>query len=311
MNKIILAAIFLATTLPALAGTVPVPEWDKTFGGPKEENLASIKQTTDGGFILGGTSDSGSGEHKSAAAAGNSDFWLVKTDAGGNRLWDKTYGGTEQERFHTVQQTTDGGFILGGSSQSGISETKSQPNLGSYDFWIVKTDAQGNKLWDKTFGGGGLDLLHSLTQTPDGGYVISGVSFSALKDAAVSGQPAQYLIIKLDASGEKIWTKTVTNIDADAGEPFVLRLTPDNGFILAGSLNNVDLGNVAVASKGASDFHLIKLNAGGNQEWEKVYGGKDDEFLSSLQLTADGGYVLGGISHSGKTGDKTEQPNGK
>lgn len=309
--KFLLGVSLFGLAINSNASSVPVQEWDKAFGAAKEEGLAALQPTSDGGYIVGGTSDSDPAFKKNGNALGNADFWLVKTDFAGNRLWDKTFGGAGLETLHTLAQTTDGGFILGGSSQSGISETKSEENLGSYDFWVIKTDAEGNKLWDKTLGGENYDFLYSVAQTPDGGFVVSGVSFSnAAVAGSAAGQTAHYLIIKLDAAGNQVWTRKVENIDAEAEEPFVMHLTADNGFILAGSLNND--GKVSnLATKGASDFHLIKLDAAGNREWEHVYGSKNDEFLSSLQLTADGGYILGGISHSGKGDDKSDAGFGK
>lgn len=310
LKSIFVLSLLFALPLVSFSISAPVPAWDKTYGGLKTETLAAMQQTSDGGFILGGTSDSDTSKYKASASFGNADFWIVKTDATGNKIWDKTFGGTGAETFQVLQQTSDGGYILGGSSQSGAGGNKSEPNLGSYDFWIVKTDAFGNKLWDKTFGGQGFDFLHSLEQTPDGGYVIGGVSFNPVVNAQTAAE-ATFMVIKLDGLGNQVWRQAVNNLDAAAQEPIVLRVTSDNGFILAGSLNTTDFTNSKMKTKGASDFHLIKLNAGGNREWEQVYGGKDDEFLSSLQVTTDGGYVLGGISHSGKNGDKTDGAKGK
>src|SRR5690606_27864271 len=106
------------------------------------------------------------------------DYWVIKLDACGNKVWDKTLGGSGEEAINSLQQTSDGGYILGGYSQCGIGRDKSQPSRGGWDYWMVKLDASGNKLWDRTFGGSGYDRLFSLQQTSDGGYILGGESGS-------------------------------------------------------------------------------------------------------------------------------------
>ena len=134
-----------------------IKKWDKTFGGDTTESLSSLQQTTDGGYILGGTSYSGISGDKTQASRGDMDYWIVKTDANGIKQWDKTFGGDGDDGLFSLQQTIDGGYILGGYSNSGIGGDKTQASRGDYDYWIVKTDANGMKQWDKTFGGDTLD----------------------------------------------------------------------------------------------------------------------------------------------------------
>jgi hypothetical protein len=112
-------------------------QWDKTFGGTDWDEAHSVQQTSDGGYILAGETNS--------YGAGSCDFWLVKTDSNGNKQWDKTFGGIDHDKAVSVQQTSDGGYILAGETYS--------YGAGSRDFWLVKTDSNGNKQWDKTFGG--------------------------------------------------------------------------------------------------------------------------------------------------------------
>src|SRR5437016_465423 len=131
-----------------------VKRWDKRFGGTDNDVLSSFQQTKDGGYILGGSSYSGVGGDKTQTSWGYSDYWVVKIDSIGNKQWDARFGGTDHDLFSCLQQTTDGGYILGGSSRSGISRDKSQPNWGTYfDYWVIKIDFLGNKQWDKRFGG--------------------------------------------------------------------------------------------------------------------------------------------------------------
>src|SRR4051812_39277341 len=142
------------------------------FGGSNGDELYSLQQTTDGGYILGGTSHSDiSGDRTQASRAG-SDYWIVKTSVSGIKQWDKRFGGDFlPAEFRSIQQTLDGGYILGGETQSGIGGDKTQASQGSDDYWIVKTDADGIKQWDAGFGGAEQDFFISLQKTADGGYI--------------------------------------------------------------------------------------------------------------------------------------------
>jgi len=201
-------------------------QWERTFGGSSRDKGWSVQQTTDGGYILLGTTWS--------YGAGSADFWLIKTDSQGNKQWAKTFGGSEDDWGISVRQTEDGGYIL-------LGDTKSY-GVGSADFWLIKTDAQGNKQWERTFGGSGDDQGYSVQQASDGGYILLGTTWSYGAGSADSW------LIKTDAYGNKEWDRTFGGSDIDWG--WSVQQTSDGGYILLG----------CTASYGARglDFWLIK-----------------------------------------------------
>ncbi|PSR53953.1 hypothetical protein AHMF7605_10700 [Adhaeribacter arboris] len=323
---------YLPASNVAIRFVVNVPPitrlWDKTYGGIRTEypnqggecdkifgssSLAAMVVTPDGGYLLGGTSDSKKGNDKSADHRGTispeqcftdqqpiADYWIVKTDANGNRLWDKTYGGNDREELSTLIATPDGGYLLGGSSRSDGNGTKSEANRGKFgtDYWIVKTDANGNKLWDKTFGGDNWDDLTSLVATPDGGYLLGGSANSGKTgDKTQGGEGAsEYWVIKIDVNGNKIWDKAFDRPGYDWSYLQTMLATTTGGYLLGGFS---DTGN-------APDYWVVEIDASGKKIWDKKFGGTGYDYLTSLAITPDGGYLLGGHSNSDKSGDKTE-----
>ncbi|WP_158267547.1 T9SS type A sorting domain-containing protein [Adhaeribacter arboris] len=300
-------------TFEVEAPSIVKKEWDKTIGGSYEDFLTSVQQTRDGGYIMGGWSQSGKSGDKSENCKGEYDYWIVKLNENGEKQWDKTLGGMGSEQLTSIQQTSDGGYILGGYSNSGISGDKSEANRGNYDYWVVKLNASGNKVWDKAFGGNSVDYLTSLQQTSDGSYILGGYSFSGKsgdKSEAKKGSE-DYWVIKLNASGNKVWDKTIGgNYDDKLTS---LQQTSDGGFILGGTSDSGISGDKSQDSyinydgQNSSDYWIVKLKADGTKEWDKTFGGDSNDLLASLQPTIDGGYIMGGTSNSGISGDKTDK----
>ena len=148
--------------------------WDRSYGGANWDAVFEMQQTSDGGFVLGGASASPPGGSKRGVNFGSTDFWLVRIDANGNQLWDRSYGGSAVERWGKAQQTRDGGFVLVGSSASGANGNKTTPAIGAEDGWLVRTDGAGNKLWDQTYGSSLNDFLQQGVETGDGGVMAAG-----------------------------------------------------------------------------------------------------------------------------------------
>lgn len=295
-------------------------QWEKTFGGSGADQLAVLLQTDDGGYLMGGTSNSGVSGDKSELHQGGGDYWVVKLDANGTKVWDKTIGSNGQDVLTAVAQTIDGGFIVGGYSWSGPSGDRTGPFRGEYDYWVVKLNASGAIEWDNAFGGVMVDLLYSLQQTSDGGYILGGPSQSNVGGDKTEpnwdqcpSQPGgcshDYWVVKLDANGHKEWDKTIGGTGSDV--LFHVRQTPDGGYILGGYSYSGISGDKTEVSRGGADYWIVKLDSFGNKQWDKTLGTTEPEStLSFLELTADGGYILGGRSSAGISGDKSEVSRG-
>ena len=238
--------------------------WEQTFGGGDDDVGYSVQQTTDGGYIItGGTSSFGNG---------SSDVYLIKTDGSGTEQWTKTFGGTDHDYGFSVQQTTDGGYIITGRTGS----------FGNADVYLIKTDGSGTEQWTKTFGGTDYEEGWSVQQTTDGGYIITGQT-----ESFGNGYYAVYLI-KTDGSGTEQWTKTFGGTDIDRG--YSVQQTTDGGYIITGWTSS--FGN------GSSDVYLIKTDGSGTEQWTKTFGGTDNDNARSVQQTTDGGYIITGWTES-------------
>ena len=254
-------------------------QWDKRFGGIYDDELNAIQQTTDGGYILGGYSRSDMNGDKTQPTRGDADYWIVKVDSLGNQQWDKRFGGISAEILFSLQQTLDGGYILAGSSDSGISGDKTELTRGYSDYWIVKVDSLGNKQWDRRFGGLDSDVLYSLQQTVDKGFILGGRSASSIsgdKTQTLLDSPidftmnyGDYWIIKVDSLGNKEWDKTFggTKAEDDFGNVFQ---TSDRGYLIAGTSYSSISGDKTEDDLGSEQVWIVKIDSLGNKQWDKT-----------------------------------------
>jgi len=248
-------------------------EWNQSFGGTSWDEAYSVNQTTDGGFILGGCTNS--------YGAGESDFWLVKTDEIGNEEWNRTFGGENYDTAYSANQTTDGGFIIGGFTSS--------YGVGESDFWLIKTDENGNEEWNQTFGGLDNDKIYSVKQTTDGGFILAGYTNS------YGAGESDLWLVKTDEIGNEEWNQTYGGSSYEIANS--IQQTSDGGFILAGYTNSYGAGE--------SDFWLVKTDENGNEEWNQSYDNNNEsERAQSIIQANDNGFIIAGyVTYTDETTD--------
>ena len=248
---------------------IPQEEWNKTFGGVENDFATRVLQTVDGGYVFVGQRD-GSGHHS------DGDCWLIKVDEYGNLIWEKIFGGNDNEIGYDIDQTIDGGYIVFGITSS--------YGAGNDDGWLIKTDSNGNEMWNRTFGGSDLDTILSGQQTSDGGYILAGgtQSFGA-------GNSAGWFI-KTDSNGEEMWRRVFDEGDSISEYFMSVYQTVDGGYIATGRryLNENDWVH--------SDVWLFKTDSNGNEEWSTLIGDQYGDGGRSIFQTSDGGYIITGQS---------------
>lgn len=264
--------------------------WEKTYGGSYYDWVNSVQQTTDGGFIVVGTTRSIDGDVN--GNHGYNDYWILKLDEYGDTLWTRCYGGSLNDQVSAVQQTTDGGYILTGSTRSIDGDVNG--NNGLDDFWILKLDEFGEILWSKTYGGSNNDYGKSVEQTADGKYMVLGTTTSNDGDVSSPLGETDYWILKLDEFGDILWARCYggTNDDYASSIQQVL----DGGYVVLGysKSDNCHLNE----NNGETDYWILKLNELGNTQWSKSYGGSDTESAFSMHQTTDDGFIVAGYTKS-------------
>jgi hypothetical protein len=241
-------------------------QWAKLYGGTSDDYAMSVVQTADGGYTIAGVTES--------FTSGLQDFWLVKVDASGVMQWNKAYGGSADDVLYSIVQTNDGGYALGGYTHSF--------GVGSSDFWLIKTDASGNMQWNRTYGGASYDEAHSAFQTNDGGYALAGETWS------FGGGTPNYWLVKTDALGNMQWNRTYGGSGTDKAYSAIQ--TSEGGYALTGYTLSYGAGSY--------DFWLVKTDSTGNVQWDKTYGGTNEDVAISLIQTKDGSYSLAGYTKS-------------
>lgn len=238
--------------------------WDKIIGGEWRDYPQMLKQTSDGGYIITGSTMS--------YGVGDYDVWLIKTDANGTEQWNKTFGDIDPQYGNDIEQTNDGGYIIVG--QKGVSDAQ------KVDAWLIKTDEFGNMVWNRTYGGSEYDFGKSVVQALDGGYVIAGVFDYH------GGINKDVWLFKTNSEGELLWEKTFVE-DAPA-DGWSMKLTDEGGYIITGEKTSLE--------NFLNDILLIKTDSEGGLLWEKTFNGDDDEIGLDVLQTNDGGYLIIGFT---------------
>jgi len=275
-----LSVVLAGGSVLADEGPLAAAEWEEVYGGTHDDRACSVQQTSDGGYIVVGT--------KGAATGGDSDIYLIKTDESGSTsgpgLFEKTFDGSFYDEGWSVQQTWEAGapdgYIIAGITYS---------SDGGYDVWLIKTDLNGDQVWVTTIGGvaGQADKAYSVRQTKDGGYIVAGQVHTQIHASS------DVYLGKTDSNGNVVWEKTFGGMGLDVARS--VRQTDDGGYIVVGqTYSEWDGESGNQKSRGSSDVYLIKTDANGVQEWYRIYGWTGLDIGYSVEQTSDGGYIVAG-----------------
>ncbi|OQX54514.1 MAG: hypothetical protein B5M53_05715 [Candidatus Cloacimonas sp. 4484_209] len=262
---ILIAFIVLSLEI-GLYSQAPDTLWTKTYGGTSNDWGYSVQECASGGFVIAGMTYS--------FGAGGEDAYLIRTDAAGDTLWTKTYGGTGNDGGWFVQECASGGFIIAAETQSF--------GAGWYDIYLIRTDENGNTLWTKTYGGSNWDQGYSVQECASGGFIIVG------RTASFGAGNYDVYLIRTDESGNILWTKTYGGTGEERG--WSVQECTSGGFVITGYTNSFGAGGY--------DVYLIRTDENGNILWTKTYGGTNDDAGRSVQECASGGFIIGGRTRS-------------
>ena len=242
------------------SGTI---QWQKNYGGSGNEYLKSVRQTSDGGYIVGGYTDSSASGDVTGTNNGGLDIWVVKLNSSGTIQWQKNYGGSDNDNSYSVIQTSDGGYISAGRTNSSASGDVTGTNKGIADFWVVKMNGSGTLEWQKNYGGSDWDGADSILQTTDGGYFIAGYTDSSTSGdvTGANNGNGDMWIVKIDNTGTLLWQHNYGGSDYD--EAYAAVQTNDMGFVMCGETDSSASGDVTGTNKGLGDYWIVKVDPNG------------------------------------------------
>ena len=306
------AFMLVATSFKAVAQT-PSVTWQKNLGGSGDDVMTDMQVTADKGLIVAGYSKSGVSGTKSSAAFSNTyDFWVIKLDSLGNKQWDRTYGGTDVDEAAAVIQTSDLGFLIGGSTISPISGNKTDTvHFQSYDYWLIKLDKSGNLKWQKTVGAAYTDKLSCLGETSTR-YLAGGSSFSnkdgdkKTPNAGSEHGPDFWVAMLNKKTGRATGSQSYGSTNDDSMSGMLVSSSSDRRTLIGTSYSPAK-GSKKSKLIGVCDYWMLRTDASGRQIWEKAYGGANADYLNCFaQVPGDGSYLLGGSSSSDALADKSQ-----
>jgi hypothetical protein len=272
--------------------------WEKSFGFSGTDQAFSSIQTLDGGYLITGTLDvtasSQQGNDRSSLSSRHAggDYWAIKLDASGTKQWRRFFGGSNTDSANDVIQTEDSGFLMVGLSDS--IDIDISNNKGTYDFWVVKINSNGELVWEKSYGGEESDQAYEITKTSDGNFVITGDTRSDNLDVITNYGSADIWTIKISPLGEIIWKKTFGGSSFDSSKAIIA--SRDGGFYIAG--NSRSINNDLTSNKGNNDVWVLKISESGNLEWQKSIGGTEIDLAFGIAELNNNSIVVVGESWS-------------
>lgn len=291
-------------------------EWQKTIGGLGQDEINGVVRTKDGGFVLAGSSNSDASGDKTSKSYGGMDYWIVKIDRKGEIVWQNTFGGIYNDQLRSIIITKDGGFLMGGSSNSPDGGTKTQKNIGQSDYWIIKIDEKGQEQWQKTIGGKGDDQLAVVCETNDGNFILGGNSNSesGIDKRSSNENGTDFWVIKIEKDTKEIlWQETyniaktdiltslIENDDSTIllggyaqGEALKRKAPLKQAKVLKGKATKMN--EETKMKKGTDDYVAIKISEKGEELWRKDVGSDGEDILVKAIETRDGGYLMAGTS---------------
>ncbi|SHG86869.1 hypothetical protein [Winogradskyella jejuensis] len=279
-------------------------EWQKTYGGSEDDRGRKIIQTQDGGYAILGTSQSNDGNV--SGNNGSQDYWIAKLDLQGNISWQKSFGFQGNDSGISLIQTSDLGYLMTGvldvTASGGQGNTsRSNSRHAGGDYWAVKINETGNLQWSRYFGGNFTDTAEGVAETDDGGFIIAGGSDSEDTDITNNKGTYDFWIVRVNADGDLIWEKSFGGNEIDEARAIVK--SSDNNFVIVGDTRSND-GDIST-NNGAADLWLIKISPEGNLIWEKTLGGTSFDVARDISITRDNCFLLAGSSRS-SDGDVSE-----
>ncbi len=291
--------------------------WEKSFGGSKRDEAFCGLAMGDGYLILGHSNSPSSG-NKTSGRRGNNDsldLWLIKIDRNGNKIWDKTYGGSGSDDFPsaTLCKSDDGNYFIACGSTSGRSIDKTDVERGVKDVWLLKIDPDGNKIWDRSYGGDLEDVVKSVVTAPDRTLILAGSTRSQPsgdKESRSYGGLDYWILKVRQDNGNIIWERTLGGSFDD--NLYAAHQNATGYLLIAGVSSSLqNSGNKRDSLRGLNDYWLCYLDRNGNKVWDKSIGGSGDDAPTTLIPLADKGYIVAGQSNSIISGEKTQNGNGQ
>lgn len=284
-------------------------EWQKSLGGNKSDFLSKVIGTSDGGFLLAGTSSSDKNEIKKEANQGNADFWVLKLNADGSEQWQTTLGGFASDELITAIQLPDGGFLLAGNSSSGKSGTKTEVNFGNKDIWLIRLNSSGQTEWEKSYGGHYVDQVQSVAAIDDELYILgySNSPENGNKSTQALGM-GDYWLIKTDKDGNTIWQKAFGGEGDD--HPYTMIVLADEHLLIGGVSTTNYSDTKKVSNDKGTDIWIFKTTTNGDILWEETYNIGKYDMIANLSENEDGTILIGAYAKSEKAGVKASDKKG-